>query len=36
MFHDLSAMKCRELAFELTQQNDIDVPASWIREGKAG
>ena len=36
MFHGLSAMKCRELAFELARRNDIDVPASWIREEKAG
>ncbi|XP_071348746.1 uncharacterized protein [Trachinotus anak] len=36
MFHGLSAMKCRELAFELAQRNDIDVPASWMRGEKAG
>lgn len=36
MFHGLSAIKCRSLAFELAKRNDIDVPASWIREEKAG
>jgi len=36
MFHGISAMRCRELAFEFAQRNDIDVPESWIREEKAG
>lgn len=36
MFHGLSPMKCRELAFEYAQRNDISIPASWIREEKAG
>ena len=36
MFHCISAMKCRELAFEYAQRNAIDIPASWIREEKAG
>uniref|UniRef100_A0A3Q0RFD0 HTH psq-type domain-containing protein n=1 Tax=Amphilophus citrinellus TaxID=61819 RepID=A0A3Q0RFD0_AMPCI len=36
MFHGLSPMKCRELAFEYAQRNDINIPASWIREEKAG
>ncbi|KAK0136737.1 Jerky -like [Merluccius polli] len=36
MFHGISAMKCRELAFEYAQRNAIDIPASWIREEKAG
>uniref|UniRef100_A0A3Q3IWA6 HTH psq-type domain-containing protein n=1 Tax=Monopterus albus TaxID=43700 RepID=A0A3Q3IWA6_MONAL len=36
MFHGISAMKCRELAFEYAQRNGIDIPASWIREKKAG
>lgn len=36
MFHGLSPMKCRELAFEYAQRNNIGIPASWIREEKAG
>lgn len=35
-FHGLSVMKCHELAFELARRNGIDMPASWIREEKAG
>ena len=36
MFQGISAMKCCELAFEYAQRNAIDIPASWIREEKAG
>uniref|UniRef100_A0A8C2CX87 Transposase n=1 Tax=Cyprinus carpio TaxID=7962 RepID=A0A8C2CX87_CYPCA len=36
MFYGISAMKCRELAFEYAQRNGIDIPASWIREKKSG
>ncbi len=36
MFHGISAMKCRELAFEYAQRNGIDIPGSWIREKKTG
>ncbi len=36
MFHGISAMKCRELAFEYARRNGIDIPGSWIREKKAG
>ncbi len=36
MFHSISAMKFRELAFEYARRNGIDIPTSWIREKKAG
>ena len=32
----LAAMKCRELAFEFAQINNIDMPTSWTRDKKAG
>lgn len=36
MFHSLTDMKWLELVFDLAQWNNIDVPASWIKEEKAG
>lgn len=35
-FYGISAMKCRELAFEFAQRNNIVIPASWTRNEKAG
>lgn len=36
MFHGITALKCRELAFEFGQRNYIDMPSSWTRDEKAG
>lgn len=36
MFHGLTLMKCRELAYEFAIQNDAQIPESWTRNKKAG
>ena len=35
-FHGLSPTKCRELAFEFAQSNNVDVPTNWNRDRMAG
>lgn len=36
MFHGLSVNRCCTLAYEFAKRNNVDVPASWDREKKAG
>uniref|UniRef100_UPI00358F7108 uncharacterized protein isoform X4 n=1 Tax=Myxine glutinosa TaxID=7769 RepID=UPI00358F7108 len=36
MFHGLSLNRCCTLAYEFAKRNNVDVPASWDREKKAG
>ena len=35
-FHGLSPVKCRELAFEYAEKNNIPVPANWTEKQCAG
>ena len=35
-FHGLSLLKCRSLAYEFASRNNIEMPANWERDKKAG
>ncbi|XP_064595954.1 uncharacterized protein LOC135462656 [Liolophura sinensis] len=35
-FHGLSIEKCRELAFEYSKRNAVQIPANWEKDKKAG